>query len=336
MVPTPSTTPSWRTMQIPRPLQRLFDYFPLRIYEPNELPERSQQLTTADLPTLYVFSTDSDARLGLPSFNPSCLKWQTLLRLAGLNFRILPSTNHSSPTGSLPFLLPPRTLTSPSPAPVPASDLLSFARNKKKKKASGDTADLKHLDAEQLPPRARAYLALITHSLRNAWLCALYLDPAHDALLRRLYVDPASSSRPVRAALLRQLRRAAAEQVATGVGSGGGGKIVSLGPVDSPDGIDEEAVYRSAKDALDALVSLLKESETPWFFGAERPGSFDAALFSYTHLMLEYMSDEEDSSSPRGRVSLGRMVKEAGNGKLARHRERMLRVAWPGWDGYRR
>jgi metaxin len=63
-------------MQIPRPLQQLFDRFPLRTYEANDLPERSQHLTSSDLPTLYVFSTDSDARLGLPSFNPACLKWQ--------------------------------------------------------------------------------------------------------------------------------------------------------------------------------------------------------------------------------------------------------------------
>ncbi|AEO55931.1 hypothetical protein MYCTH_2142789 [Thermothelomyces thermophilus ATCC 42464] len=333
MASIPSAAPSWRKMQIPRPLQRLFDYFPLRIYEPNELPERSQQLTSGDLPTLYVFSTDSDARLGLPSFNPGCLKWQTLLRLANLDFRILPSTNHSSPTGSLPFLLPPRTSPTASPAPIPASGLLSFARKNPWRPGKAADLDLGHLDAD-LPPRAQAYLALITHSLRNAWLCALYLDPTHDALLRRLYVDPASSSRAVRAALLHQLRRAAAEQVATA--SSGGGKIVSLAPVDSADGIDEEAVYRSARDALDALASLLRESETAWFFGTERPGSFDAALFSYTHLMVEYMSEEEDTESAKGRVSLGRMVKEAGNGELAEHRERMLGVAWPEWDGYRR
>jgi metaxin len=66
----------WRKVQIPRPLQQLFDHFPLRTYDANRLPERSQHLTSADLPTLYVFSTDSDARMGLPSFNPGCLKWQ--------------------------------------------------------------------------------------------------------------------------------------------------------------------------------------------------------------------------------------------------------------------
>ncbi|KAL2196501.1 hypothetical protein P885DRAFT_69522 [Corynascus similis CBS 632.67] len=340
-----SAAPSWRKMQIPRPLQRLFDHFPLQTYEANELPERSQHLTSSDLPTLYVFSTDSDARLGLPSFNPGCLKWQTLLRLANIDFRILPSTNHSSPTGSLPFLLPPRTSSTTSPAPVPASSLLSFARRHRSQQQQQQAqqqqdknfADLDHLDDADLPPRAQAYLSLITHSLRNAWLYALYLDPARAALLRYLYIDPASSSHAVRAALLYQLRHAAAEQIATtspgsGLGSG----------ADGVDGVDEEAVYRSAGQALDALASLLRESGTAWFFGAERPGPFDAALFSYTHLMVEYMSEDEDgnrdgSGEKKGqRVPLGRMVKEAGNGELARHRESMLGVAWPEWDGYRR
>lgn len=76
MASIPSPASGWRKMQIPRPLQQLFDHFPLQTYEPNHLPERSQHLTSSNLPTLYVFSTDSDARLGLPSFNPACLKWQ--------------------------------------------------------------------------------------------------------------------------------------------------------------------------------------------------------------------------------------------------------------------
>jgi hypothetical protein len=29
---------------------------------------------------------------------------------------------------------------------------------------------------------------------------------------------------------------------------------------------------------------------------------------------------------------LGRMVRSAGEGELARHRERMLEAAWPEWD----
>ncbi|KAK3301349.1 uncharacterized protein B0H64DRAFT_383296 [Chaetomium fimeti] len=328
-----SAAPSWRKMQIPRPLQQLFDQFPLQTYEPNHLPERSHHLTSNDLPTLYVFSTDSDARLGLPSFNPGCLKWQTLLRLANLDFRTLPSTNHASPTGSLPFLLPPRTSPTTAPLPIPASNLLAYAQRQQQQQQQQpktNSTSSTNLDPD-LPPRSQAYLSLVNLSLRNAWLYALYLDPAHTALLQRLYIGPSSSSRGVRAALLYQLRRAAAEQIATGAG----GKIVSLAPVTSAEGIDEDAVYRLAGEALDALASLLSESGTGWFFGQERPGVFDAALFSYTHLMMEYMPGEGSGGEGAG-AALGRMVRDAGDGELARHRERVLKTAWPGWDGYRR
>ncbi|AEO62327.1 uncharacterized protein THITE_133645 [Thermothielavioides terrestris NRRL 8126] len=316
-------------MQIPRPLQRLFDRFPLHTYDANDLPERSQHLTSGHLPTLYVFSSEEDARLGAPSFNPTCLKWQTLLRLANLQFRVLPSTNHASPTGSLPFLLPPRTSPTASPLPIPADKLLAYARQHTgAQKQQQQPPPPPPESAPSLPLRAQAYLSLITLSLRNAWLHALYLDPARTALLRRLYVDPCSTSAAVRAALLHQLRRAAAEQIAAS-----SGKVVSTSPVSSADAIDEAAVYASAREALAALASLLSESRTGWFFGVERPGEFDAALFSYTHLMMEWMGE---GSTAEGRVPLGMMVREAGSGELARHRERMLEVAWPEWDRRRR
>ncbi|KAK4153932.1 hypothetical protein C8A00DRAFT_33333 [Chaetomidium leptoderma] len=331
MTSIPPTAPSsWRKMQIPRPLQQLFDRFPLLTYEANNLPERSQHLTSSDLPTLYVFSTDRDAGLGLPSFNPGCLKWQTLLRLAGLEFRILPSTNHASPTGSLPFLLPPRrrntttsSATPPPPRPIPASNLLAYALQQQRQQ---QTPSLDFDLDPDLPPRSQAYLSLITLSLRNAWLHALYLDPSHTPLLEQLYIRPSSSSRAVQATLLYQLRRAAAEQI-----SSSSNKIVSIATVDAVD--EEEAVYAAAREALAALASLLRESGSGWFFGAERPGAFDAALFSYTHLMMEYMSSSgEGSVEGAGGVALGDMVRAAGDGGLARHRESMLEAAWPGWD----
>ena len=60
--------------KIPAPLARLFNRFPLLTYPPNELPVRSP--TQRNLPALYVFISEEDALRGLPSFNPSCLKWQ--------------------------------------------------------------------------------------------------------------------------------------------------------------------------------------------------------------------------------------------------------------------
>lgn len=70
-----STSAPWQ-WPIPRPLQQLFDHFPLVTYSATELPARSWSATSNDLPTLYVFATEDDARLGAPSFNPGCLKWQ--------------------------------------------------------------------------------------------------------------------------------------------------------------------------------------------------------------------------------------------------------------------
>lgn len=70
-----SPAPPWQ-WPIPRPLQYLFDSVPLRVYEATELPARSRPATSDTLPTLYVFASEEDARLGRPSFNPGCLKWQ--------------------------------------------------------------------------------------------------------------------------------------------------------------------------------------------------------------------------------------------------------------------
>lgn len=69
--------PSSSAWQIPRPLQRLFDTFPLVTYDrPADLPARARDAVSESLPTLYVFTEPDDARAGLPSFNPGCLKWQ--------------------------------------------------------------------------------------------------------------------------------------------------------------------------------------------------------------------------------------------------------------------
>lgn len=73
---TPETSPTWFTT--PRPIRRLFDKFPLRIYPVNELPQRSPRIRERH--SLWVFTTDEDAQLGAPSFNPGCLKWQVSWR----------------------------------------------------------------------------------------------------------------------------------------------------------------------------------------------------------------------------------------------------------------
>lgn len=62
----------------PSSIKRLFDKFPLRTYPPNELPQRDTRDATQHL--LYIFTTAEGARLGSPSYNPGCLKWQVSLK----------------------------------------------------------------------------------------------------------------------------------------------------------------------------------------------------------------------------------------------------------------
>lgn len=59
---------------LPPPVKRVFDQFPLREYEANDLPWRAPRAASAH--KLHVFTTEQDAKHGRPSYNPSCLKWQ--------------------------------------------------------------------------------------------------------------------------------------------------------------------------------------------------------------------------------------------------------------------
>ena len=61
-----------------------------------------------DLPVLHLFTTQAGARVGLPSYNPACLQHQTWLRVHDVRVRIVPSSNHAAPGGSLPFVVLPR------------------------------------------------------------------------------------------------------------------------------------------------------------------------------------------------------------------------------------
>ena len=63
---------------VPAPVRELFKRFPLHIYDAEPLPARAPSATRA-LAQLYIFATDDAARTGLPSYNPTCLKWQVCL-----------------------------------------------------------------------------------------------------------------------------------------------------------------------------------------------------------------------------------------------------------------
>ncbi|KAI0440671.1 putative mitochondrial outer membrane protein [Xylaria telfairii] len=287
--PSPSSSSSgWFT--IPAPLARLFKKFPLLTYPPNELPARSPEIR--DVPTLYVFISDDDALEGLPSFNPSCLKWQTFLRLARVDFCVRPSNNHASPTGALPFLLPPSTPGNPRPQrPIPSNKLEQYALNNSKSELAKDIGS-----------RLEAYQSLLDHRIRNAWLYTLYLSSANAELLDCLYIAPATSSRPVRATIAYQIRHAAELEIVRSTGR---------------DAIHPTALYKDAKEAFGALDVVLGDEK--WFFGSEVPALFDATVFSYTHLILH-----------EGLAWKNRRLNEILNEypRLVDHRNRIFHTCW--------
>ena len=147
---------------VPAPLKRLFSHFPLRTLPAPELPVRTAP--HRDQHTLFSFTTVSAARRNEASFNPTCLKWQTYLKFLGVDFQTVPSTNHASPTGALPFLIPSLGNTTGSDtinqAPVvPSNRLQRWAREK----------GLGREEPESM--RYEAYMALLDHRIRRAWVC---------------------------------------------------------------------------------------------------------------------------------------------------------------------
>ncbi|KAI1806841.1 hypothetical protein F4811DRAFT_509567 [Daldinia bambusicola] len=286
--PKPHGASGW--LAIPAPLARLFKRFPLLTYPPNELPIRSPR--ARDIATLYVFISDQDALNGLPSFNPSCLKWQTFLKLAGVDFRVIPSNNHASPTGALPFLIPPSSPNSfVAPRPIPSNKLEQYTAENGTRKFS-ETSSLK----------LEAYEALLDHRIRNAWLYSLYISRPNSALLSRLYVTPISASRVVKTAILYQLRHAAETEILRSIGA---------------PSVDSARLYDGAREAFEALSTLLGSGD--WFFEAPEPSLFDAAVFSYTHLLLDQGLKWEDRR-------LSEIIKEFSN--LVEHRNRILQRCW--------
>ncbi|KAK2034708.1 hypothetical protein LX32DRAFT_578803 [Colletotrichum zoysiae] len=298
---------SW--FAVPAPVAALFRRFPLAVYPANDLPIRSP--SRGDLPTLYVFVADEDAPRGRPSFNPSCLKWQTFLKIAGVEFRILPSTNHASPSGALPYLLPPAAPLRPVAG---ASGLESYAL---------DNSPFLLLPREKRPPppppppadRLDAYQALLDTRVRTAWLHALYLAPGNAALLSRLYVRPASRNPLVRLALAHQVRSAAEAEVLRSTRAAA---------------VDPARVYADARAAFEALAALLDENGggggggEGWFFGCREPTLFDASVFAYTHPLLDGDLGWADRTLPDIL---------AGFPGLARHRERLLERCFPDDEG---
>lgn len=290
---TPSSKRSngYSIFEVPAPLKRIFDRFPLVVYLENDAPLRAPSRRDAHI--LHIFTTDRDARSGRPSFNPACLKWQTFLKISGVSFVTTVSTNHASPSGSLPFLLPATSYTEQTPsAPIPSNKLRRWGSS------HGNTS--KSNDEKMSDVREDAYMALLENSIRKAWLYQLYIDPLNSALVHRLYIAPCSSNIFVQMTIAYQLQRAAQHELTKGSTS---------------NTIDVHEVMKEAKVAFEALSNALDDDE--WFFGRESAGLYDASVFAYTHLILD-----EEMQWPNN--ELGKIVME--HGSLVQHRDRMLEL----------
>ncbi|MCJ1419323.1 hypothetical protein MMC32_005677 [Xylographa parallela] len=255
-------------LALPPPLKHLFSKFPLRTLPSSQLPARTAH--HRDQHVLYIFTDPSSPDHNTPSFNPTCLKWQTYLRFIGLDFHTVASTNHASPTGALPFLIPasssnPEEEGTGKTSVVPSNKLQKWTRDK------GLTRE------EPNSIRYEAYMSLLDHRIRRAWLYTLYLVPQHfHSVAAPLYIYPSTLSTPVRSALSRTLQAAALAELLT----------TSLT-------VSSDTLIAEADGAFAALSTLLGDDD--WFFRADEPGLFDASVFAYTYLLLDGMKWEEDT-----------------------------------------
>lgn len=193
----PAASPWFTT---PEPIKRLFNKFPLRIYPANELPQ-SKSFDRAQH-NLYIFTADDPDNLGSPSFNPSCLKWQVrqrdstpvgstivtrlhrqaYLKFMGIQFSIVPSNNHASPTGALPFLLPSSSVSnaSESSPAVPSTKLQRWAGAEASRKDFKSQLLTSHQESESAKSnpsgkestgmRHEAYISLVDRQIRHTWV----------------------------------------------------------------------------------------------------------------------------------------------------------------------
>ncbi|KAL4934116.1 putative mitochondrial outer membrane protein (Sam35) [Aspergillus undulatus] len=239
---------------VPAPVKCVFDRFPLFTYPANDLPHHPWSTRRGN--KLFVFTDAAGARRGRPSFNPQCLKWQAYLKFVGIDFELVPSNNHASPSGVLPFLLP--ALPIGSGTPIPSNKLQKWA------------IEQVHCEEEQqLNVRFEVYLSLLDNRIRNAWLYHLYMNPDNfEAVARRLYVDPCTTNSAVRSVIAAQLQQAARDEL-----------------LKSSTYIDVSALEAEAAEAFEALSTLL--GDQTHFFDRPHPGLFDASVFAYTHLILD-------------------------------------------------
>ena len=104
-------------------------------------------------------------------------------------------------------------------------------------------------------------------SANSSQLYSIYLSHNRTTIAEPLYILSSSRNSFVRLTIARELRQAAETELL---------KFSSI--------INDETLYNQADEAFAALEMLLGKDD--WFFGAKRPGLFDASVFAYTHLLL--------------------------------------------------
>jgi metaxin len=83
---------------------------------------------------------------------------QAYLKFVGIDFDVIPSNNHASPTGALPFLIP--ALPVGTDTPIPSNKLQKWA-----------IEEVHCEEEQQLNIRLEVYASLLDHRIRNAWVC---------------------------------------------------------------------------------------------------------------------------------------------------------------------
>lgn len=242
-------------LALPAPLRHIFDTFPLVTYEESQPPQRVFKDRASHILHLFV-SPKPSANGSVLSPNPACLKWQAYLTIKGISFQVASSSNHASPSGALPYLQP--ALASekePKPLPIVASKIQRWMESQ-------------GAQIEEQDIRLDAYMALVDHNIRNAWLYYLYVNDANfAAVASKIYIEPVSSSKFVRLFLTSQLKEAAKEQLL---------KTKSF--------IDEDEISSAADVAFQSLDALLGNDE--YFSKTSEPGLFDCSVFAYTYPIL--------------------------------------------------
>jgi len=176
--PKPRTQRSPSLFSIPPPLKLLFDRVPLITYAANDQPHRSSSLLHGLEHKLFIWTSSKGAEHNAASFNPSCLIWQvgspkslSATFLQGLTFllkvyllfhnvpfRTVPSNNHASPSGQLPFVIPGAEKKPPfEGSVVTTAELQRWAKRR-------DTPP------ESLKLRRDVYMSLVDGPIRRAWV----------------------------------------------------------------------------------------------------------------------------------------------------------------------